>query len=147
MPPVSERQERRRPPTVEMAPALILLIEDDPDARTEIRLLLEEEGYTVIEAADGRTGLRLARSHRPDLIIQDLLLPDIAGFDLVAELRRIPGAGRVPVVALSGFPDRLSEARTAAIGFDTFLRKPPGISELCAAVRAHLGDRARAGRA
>jgi two-component system cell cycle response regulator DivK len=141
VPALSERWPRRRPATVEVAAPLILIVEDDPDCRAEIRVLLEEEGYAVLEAADGRTALRLARAHHPDLVIQDLLLPDSAGFELVAELRRLPGAAPVPVVALSGFPDRLDEARAAALGFTTFLRKPPAVPELCRAVRAHLESR------
>jgi DNA-binding response OmpR family regulator len=116
-------------------PKRILLIEDDPDSRAELRLLLEEEGYSVLQAPDGRAGLRIAERERPDLIIQDLLLPDTHGFDLIAELRRLPHAGRMPVVALSGFPDRLTEARATALGFTCFLPKPPAVWELCQVVR------------
>jgi DNA-binding response OmpR family regulator len=116
----------------------ILLIEDDPDSRAELRLLLEEEGYSVIHASDGRSGLRLAKDHPPDMIIQDLLLPDTHGFDLVTELRRLPGVSTMPIVALSAFPDRLTEARANALGFTGFFRKPPAVSELCATVRRLL---------
>jgi CheY-like chemotaxis protein len=86
-------------------PELILVTEDDPHSRTELRLLLEEQGYRVVPAQDARSGLRLAEQHRPDLILQDLLLPDTHGFDLVAQLRALPGGAPLPIVALSGFPE------------------------------------------
>jgi len=114
----------------------ILIIEDDPDSRAELRHLFEEEGYSVLQAMDGRTGLRLAASERPALIIQDLLLPDTHGFDLIAELRRLPEARTLPIVGLSAFPDRLTEARATALGFTRCLRKPPPVEELCALVRS-----------
>lgn len=116
-------------------PHRILIIEDDPDSRTELRHLLEDEGYSVLQAMDGRTGLRLAASERPALIIQDLLLPDTHGFDLIAELRRLPEASRLPIVGLSAFPERITEARATALGFTRCLRKPPPVQELCDLVR------------
>ena len=118
--------------------ALILVIEDDPDSRTELRLLLDEEGYRVLEAADARTGLRLAERHAPDLILQDLLLPDTHGFDLVAQLRGLPGTAARPIVALSAFPDRLTEAQASARGFTRCMRKPPPVAELCHLLRTLL---------
>ena len=121
------------------AAGLILIIEDDPDCRTELRLLLEEQGYRVLQAPDARTGLRLAEAHAPDLIIQDLLLPDTHGFDLVAKLRGLPNAGSLPIIALSAFPARLTEAQANTLGFTRCIRKPPAVNELCDLVRTLLG--------
>jgi DNA-binding response OmpR family regulator len=129
---------QRAPGIDDERPRLILLIEDDPDIRTELQLLLEEQGYAVLRAADGRTGLRLAEAHGPDLIIQDLLLPDTHGFDLVTQLRALPAVGQSPIIALSAFPDRLSEARANALGFTSFMRKPPAVNQLCELVRSLL---------
>jgi DNA-binding response OmpR family regulator len=128
----------RPPPGIGLVPKRILLIEDDPDSRAELCHLLEDEGYTVIPAADGRSGLRLARSERPDLIIQDLLLPDTHGFDLIAALRGLPETSKLPIVALSGFSARLTEARATELGFTTCVSKPPKVSELCDLVRSLL---------
>jgi DNA-binding response OmpR family regulator len=112
----------------------ILIIEDDPDCRIELRLLFEELGYKVIQAPDARIGLRLAEQLAPELIVQDLLLPDAHGFELVKQLRALPRGRTMPIIALSAFPDRLSEARAAALGFNSFVRKPPPVTELCALV-------------
>jgi CheY-like chemotaxis protein len=117
---------------------LVLVIEDDPDSRVELGLLLEEQGHEVLSAADGRTGLRLAERHGPDLIVQDLLLPDTHGFDLVARLRALPAIRTRPIIALSAFPDRLDEASAAALGFTCFVRKPPAVTELCDLVQTLL---------
>ena len=138
MPQASEKEDRASTRTAEVAPPVILLIEDDPDIRVELRLLLEEEGYAVLEAADARAGIRLAVMRRPAMIIQDLLLPDTPGFELVKELRRLPGGETRPIIALSAFPDRLTEAEVSALGFSTFVRKPPAIEELCEVVRRFL---------
>jgi DNA-binding response OmpR family regulator len=126
------------PLTRALPPKVVLLIEDDPDSRTELKLLLEEEGYAVLQAADGRNGLQLAGSPGADLIIVDLLLPDAYGFDLVIELRGLAGVKTLPIIALSGFPDLLTDARAPAPGFTAFLRKPPSASELCQLVRRLL---------
>jgi CheY-like chemotaxis protein len=125
------------PPQTELE-RTILIIEDDPDCRIELRLLLEELGYRVLQAPDGRTGLRLAEERGPDLIVQDLLLPDTHGFDLVKQLRALPGGNDLPIVALSAFPDRLSEARATALGFNRFVRKPPPVAELCTLIEELL---------
>ena len=125
------------PGTVE-EPRLILVIEDDPDCRAELGLLLEEQGHRVLQAHDARSGLLLAELHHPDLIVQDLLLPDTHGFDLVHQLRRLPNGSRLPIIALSAFPDRLTEAQAAALGFNRCIRKPPAVHELCELVRTLL---------
>ena len=119
----------------------VLIVEDDPETRHELRLLLEEEGYTVLEARDGRTALDLATLRLPDLVLQDLLLPDIPGFQLLEALRRLPGGTQVPVVALSGFHELLGEAQQSAQAFSAYLGKPFDASRLCAVVRAQLRPR------
>jgi CheY-like chemotaxis protein len=139
MPGLPERTDPPGSRTTE-EPKLVLIIEDDPDCRIELRLLLEELGYEVLQAADGRTGLQLAELHAPRLIVQDLLLPDTHGFDLVTQLRRLPGGANLPIIALSAFPDRLTEARATKLGFTSFMRKPPFVPELCDLIRTLLGE-------
>ena len=119
----------------------ILVVEDNEITRKMVRITLRAESYEVVEAADAASALRLAATERPDLILQDLRLPDLEGFDLLRQLRALPEMVDVPVIAFSGFVSRIEEARTAAIGFTDFLVKPLQPSELIRAVRTHLPDR------
>jgi PAS domain S-box-containing protein len=119
----------------------ILIVEDNEITRKMARVTLQAESYEVIEAADAATALQLAPAARPDLILLDLRLPDMDGFDLLTGLRALPELTDVPVIAVSGFVSRLEEARASAIGFTDFLVKPLQPSELIRVVRAHLPSR------
>jgi CheY-like chemotaxis protein len=110
-------------------------VEDDPASRSELRLLLEDEGFEVTEARDGQTALALASQNAPDAVVQDLVLPDIPGFELVRALRRVLHGRPVPVVALSAFTDRLEEARRSDVGFTACLRKPADLPRLSAVLQ------------
>ena len=89
--------------------ATILVIEDDPDNQNLVRILLEQGGYTVVGANDGREGLESALRNLPGLILLDLTIPAIDGWQLAAELKANPLTRNIPVVALSAhtsFGDR-----------------------------------------
>jgi PAS domain S-box-containing protein len=119
-------------------PATILVVEDNPITRKMLRVALESEGYTVAEAADGRSALTQAERYQPALILQDLILPDMNGFELVRRLRALPCVGTRPVVALSGFLGRIEEARTAEAGFTAVLVKPIEPTRLLDAIHAYV---------
>ncbi|HEX4476571.1 MAG TPA: response regulator [Polyangiaceae bacterium] len=121
-----------------MKPANILVIEDNPITRKMLRVTLESEGYSVNDVPDGRTALAFAREHVPDLVLHDLILPDMDGFQLVRELRAMPGLRDVPIVALSGFASRLEEARATSVGFTALLLKPVEPSRLVESIAALL---------
>jgi CheY-like chemotaxis protein len=110
-------------------------VEDDPASRSELRLLLEDEGFEVTEARDGQTALALAGQNPPDAVVQDLLLPDIPGFELVRALRHLLRGRPVPVVALSAFTERLDEASRSDVGFAACLRKPADLPRLAAVLQ------------
>lgn len=116
----------------------ILLVEDNPITRKLVRFALQPERLELIEAEDGETALRSAGERRPDLILQDLLLPDMDGFELVQRLRHLPGAQSVPILAFSGLLSQLDEKRIAGSGFTDFVTKPIEPSQLVRIVRAHL---------
>lgn len=115
----------------------ILLVEDNPMTRKLVRFALERDGCELLDAIDARTALRILESRKPDLILQDLCLPDMDGFELVAELRKRCGPG-VPILAFSGFISRADEAHVAAAGFDGIIAKPVEPSRLVQIVRGHL---------
>lgn len=124
-----------------MTPATILVVEDNAITRKMVRVALAAEGYTVLEAPDGRTALELMATTPPDLVLQDLRLPDVDGFELVGRLRAVPGGTEVPVIAFSGFLSRLEATEASAAGFTDFLLKPVEPSRLVQVVATYLSPR------
>jgi CheY-like chemotaxis protein len=113
----------------------ILVVEDNAITRQIIRLSLSAQGYNIIEAEDGATAIAKMAEHRPDLVIQDLALPDIDGLTLAQTLRGLPGREDVPIVAFSAFVDRLEEARATESLFKAFIPKPIEPSKLAALIK------------
>jgi two-component system cell cycle response regulator DivK len=91
----------------------ILVIEDNPISRKMLRVTLETRGYTVIEAPDGQTALTLMSAQMPALVLQDILLPDAHGFDLVSQLRPLPGCEKIPILAMTALITKAEELRLA----------------------------------
>jgi two-component system, OmpR family, KDP operon response regulator KdpE len=113
----------------------ILVIEDEPGIRTVLRLLLEAEHYRVIEAGDGERGEIEARTHKPDLLLLDLGLPDADG---VTVIRRIRKWSPVPIVVLSARTMESQKVAALDAGADDYVTKPFSAPELLARVRAGL---------
>lgn len=99
----------------------ILHIEDDPTNRLLVRKLLQNAGHEVIDAADGLEGIRLACAQRPDLVLVDLNIPGLDGFEVTLRLRGEPSLVGVPIVAITAEGDRET---SLAVGCDGFLQKP-----------------------
>lgn len=117
---------------------VVLVVEDNPVTRKMLRLTLESEQYVVVEAGDARAALEAAGARLPGLILQDLILPDMNGFELVAELRRLPGAAELPILALSGFRGEIQGRHAATAGFTAMLEKPIEPDALIEVVAAYL---------
>ena len=115
----------------------VLLVEDNPITRKLVRFALQQEHIELVEAVDGATAIELARQ-QPDLILQDLVLPDMDGFRLIAALRAMPELRTVPVLAFSGLLSQPDEKRIAGAGFTDFVTKPVEPSKLVRLIRAHL---------
>jgi CheY-like chemotaxis protein len=116
----------------------VLLVEDNPITRKLVRFALQQQDIDLTEAVDGTTAIELAQQHRPDLILQDLVLPDMDGFRLVTALRALPELRTVPVLAFSGLLSQPDEKRIAGAGFTDFVTKPVEPSKLVRIIRAHL---------
>ena len=116
----------------------ILLIEDDPDARAALTLLLEHHGYKVRSAASGTRGLEEASRQTPDLVITDLSMPGLNGLELLARFRTIPALADVPVMVLSAQRDIGNRVAGFDLGADDFLTKPVQVEDLLARVRRLL---------
>ena len=102
----------------------ILVVEDDPPSLELALFLLDSAGYTTLSASDGGTGLQLALTAAPDMVLCDVQMPVLSGYSLVHQLRETTGWRRVPVVAISAFSMRGDRERALDAGFDGYLPKP-----------------------
>ncbi len=116
----------------------ILVIEDNPTTRKLFCVALETENYQVLEAEDAKTALALCRQQKPDLILQDLILPDMDGLELNRQLRLIPQIAEIPILAVSGFLNCMEEAIEKNSGFTAYLLKPVEITHLLEAIQTYL---------
>jgi CheY-like chemotaxis protein len=105
-------------------PTRILVIEDDEFSRELVRYLLDRHGYTVLEAADGGAGVQIALREQPDLVLCDLQMPVLNGYEVVQRLRSNPLWRVVPVVAVTAFSMPGDRDLALAAGFDNYLTKP-----------------------
>jgi DNA-binding response OmpR family regulator len=117
----------------------ILVIEDDPSILRGLQLNLTLEGYAVRSAADGETGLQLARSERFDLLVVDVMLPRLGGLELIRELRR--DDADLPVLILSAKGQETDKVAGLQLGADDYMVKPFGLKELLARIGALLRRR------
>jgi CheY-like chemotaxis protein len=117
----------------------VLVIDDESSVRTAIRLILELD-MDVDEAENGREGLAKAHQNHPDLILCDLDMPVMDGFQTLADVRADPILGRLPVIVVSGLVSEADERRVMGLGANAVLRKPFTLEELKRLVRCHLGS-------
>jgi CheY-like chemotaxis protein len=108
----------------------ILVVEDNQDAAESLAMMLELWGHEVRVAYDGAAALRQAEAATPDVIISDLGLPGMDGYELARQLRARPGSGRVVLIALSGYGRDEDRRQAAEAGFDHHLVKPPEMDML-----------------
>jgi DNA-binding response OmpR family regulator len=113
----------------------LLFIEDDDQIRLILRMALEDEGYEVREAADGQSGLAAFEEQEPDLVLLDLRLPDISGFDVCRTLR---ARSKVPIVMVTAQTDTFDLVAGLEAGADDYVTKPVHPKELTARIRSHL---------
>lgn len=110
----------------------VLVAEDHLDSRDAMRALLEAFGYHVIVATNGREAVELATSHRPDLVLMDIMMPELDGFEATRELRKRPELEGMPIIAVTAMEGAHQLAIQA--GANDFIRKPVDIRGLIAKV-------------
>src|SRR6266550_861644 len=108
----------------------ILLVEDYDDTRFVMRLQLEFRGYRVIEAEDGKKAVELALKERPDVILMDLSLPDLDGFEATKQIREDEQMRQVPIIAVTAHQETIFRQGAKASGFDAYVTKPIDIDWL-----------------
>jgi len=116
----------------------ILIIEDQEDNRAILRDLLSQAGYELIEAADGEEGVKLAEQERPDLILMDIQLPVIDGYEATRRIKAKPELKTIPIIAVTSYALSGDEAKARAAGCDGYVTKPFSPRDLLAKVRAYL---------
>lgn len=121
--------------------ATILVCEDDPSLRLLFRLSIEPHGYRVVEAGDGRSGIALARSVEPDLVVVDMRLPDCSGVEVVRALRVAPALEKTPILMATGSMQPGDRLAAEDAGVDAFLYKPFNMARLVAEIEQLLGRR------
>jgi two-component system cell cycle response regulator DivK len=124
-----------------VTPRKILVVEDNPLNLKLLRDVLQFAGYDVIEARSGEEGLRLAGEEPPDLVLMDIQLPGIDGYEALRRLRQGNLVPNVPVVAVTAFAMADDRKRAMAAGFDGYVEKPISVRELPGRVEAFLTGR------
>jgi len=118
-----------------MSGARVLIVEDEPQLRYALRRYLEENGYAVRLSEDGASGLTEFGAFKPDVVLLDLMLPDISGVEVCRQIRR---DHETPIVVLSAMGDERTKVQALDEGADDYLTKPFGMDELMARIRVAL---------
>ena len=119
----------------------ILVVEDQEDLRGVLRDLLTGSGYAVIEAGDGEAGVAKAKSERPDLVLMDVQMPVIDGYEATRRIKLDPALKPIPIVAVSSFAMKGDEEKARAAGCDHYVTKPYSPMQLLRLIRSFLGDK------
>jgi len=116
----------------------ILMVEDSDDNRQIIRDLMTNAGYQLLEAVDGAEGVAMAASHKPDLILMDIQLPVMDGYDASRRIKSNPALRHIPIIAVTSYALSGDEAKTVAAGCDGYVSKPFSPRHLLAKIREFL---------
>jgi DNA-binding response OmpR family regulator len=116
----------------------VLLVEDDEAVRQLVRVTLQMNDYDVVEAEDGLEGLLMLDMHKPDAVVLDLMMPDVGGERMLAQLRATPETKRTPVVIITGKPEVAPEV-IGLVGKENFFPKPFDPDAVVARLRAMVG--------
>ncbi|MCU1452377.1 MAG: response regulator [Acidimicrobiales bacterium] len=107
-----------------MPPPVVLVVDDDPVIVKLLTVNFEMEGFTVRSATDGAEGLAAARAQRPDVVVSDIMMPNVSGLDLVRELKGSPDTATIPIVLLSAKAQAGDVRDGLAAGADDYVTKP-----------------------
>jgi two-component system, cell cycle response regulator DivK len=119
----------------------ILIVEDNERSLKLVRDVLQYRGHSTLEATNGADGVRLAREHRPDLILMDIQLPDLDGISALRQLRSDPAVAGTPIFAISASAMPDEQQAIVASGFDAYITKPLNLSQFIEAVERRLPRR------
>jgi CheY-like chemotaxis protein len=116
----------------------ILVADDDPDILSIVSMSLETQGYTVYKATNGREAVDLARAHHPDLILMDMMMPVVSGYEAVGELKADASTRDIIIVGLSAKAMATDMERATDAGIDGYITKPFRIAQVLSVVETYL---------
>jgi len=116
----------------------ILYVEDNPDNRLLVRRILMVEGFRIVEAESATRALEVIQDLTPDLILMDINMPDMDGYTLTAQLKKIPHLQGIPIIALTANVMRGDKERTLDAGCDGYIQKPIDVDALPREINAYL---------
>ena len=116
----------------------VLVVEDHEDNRQILRVLLASSGYDMIEAWDGEAALKSAASERPDLILMDIQLPGLDGYEVTRRIKADPSLRKIPVIAVTSYALGGDEDKARAAGCDAYVAKPYSPMQLLSKIREYL---------
>ena len=127
-------------PDAAAAGKTILVVEDNELNMKLFRDLLEVQGYRVLQTRDGMEALKLARQHRPDLILMDIQLPGVSGLEVTKWIKEDDDLRSIPVIAVTAFAMKGDEERIRQGGCEAYLSKPISVATFLSTVKTYLGD-------
>ncbi len=116
----------------------IVVADDDPDILSIVSMSLETQGYDVHKATNGREAVDLARDHHPDLIIIDMMMPVMSGYEAVTELKADDSTRAIPIVGLSAKAMATDMERATDVGIDGYITKPFRIAQVLSVIEGYL---------
>ena len=116
----------------------ILMVEDNEDNRQIVRDLMESVGYVLLEAHDGAAGVQMAGEHQPDLILMDIQLPVLDGYEATRRIKSDPALKHIPIIAVTSYALSGDEAKTRAAGCDDYIAKPFSPRQLLVKINSFL---------
>jgi CheY-like chemotaxis protein len=123
---------------------LVLVADDHEDSRCIVRIVLENSGFRVVEARTGSEALAMARSVRPDVMVLDIIMPELTGWDVARALRAEAAGDQLVIIAVTALSDRSDRERSFASGCNDVIVKPMHPRALIKVVRRHLARHAHA---
>ena len=116
----------------------LFVVEDNDAIRKLFTTILKKQGYIVMSFSDGQSAINEIQNLKPDLLILDILLPDINGTELISKIRSIPHCKDIPAIAVTGFATEQDENRFIEAGFNSYLSKPIDTVKFCEVVKQIL---------
>ena len=123
---------------IDSKPKLVLIVEDNDLNMKLFRDLIEAQGYSTIHTSDGMEVIGLAQTHKPDLILMDIQLPEVSGLDITRFLKDDPTLKSIPVIAVTAFAMKGDEEKIRASGCQDYISKPIAINQFIATIKQHL---------